>query len=91
MDFQWDKEKALSNLAKHAVDFADAVGIFEDQSALTLEKQIVGREDRYITLGMDFLGHILIVIYTYRQDTIRIISARRATKKEHNTYERKRN
>ena len=91
MDFLWDKEKAFSNLAKHSVDFADAVGVFEDQAALTLENQVIAREDRHITLGMDFLGHILVVVYTYRQDSIRLISACRATKKEQNTYERKRN
>ena len=90
MNYQWDPDKAQSNLEKHNVDFADAVGVFEDEWALTIQEQDVNDEQRFVTLGMDFLGRILVVVYTYRDDDIRLISARRATKRERRTYERKR-
>jgi len=79
MDYQWDANKARSNLQKHGIDFADAVGVFEDEWAFALEEQEVADEPRFVTLGMDFLGRILVVIATYREDDIRLISARAAT------------
>ena len=75
MDYQWDKNKAKSNLKKHGIAFADSVGVFEDDWALTLEEQIIDGEQRFITMGMYFLGRIIVVIYTSRVHTIRIISA----------------
>ena len=72
-------EKASANLRKHGIDFADAVGVFEDEWALTVREEIVFGEQRYATLGMDFLGRALVVVYTYRGEEIRLISARRAT------------
>ncbi len=72
------------------MDFADAVGVFEDDWALTLEEQDVAGEQRFVSVGMDFIGRVIVVVYTYRNDDIRIISARRATKKEREPYERKR-
>lgn len=90
MSYQWDPDKAQSNLEKHDVDFADAVGVFEDEWALTIEEQDVDDEQRFVTLGMDFLGRVLVVVYTHRGDDIRLISARRATKRQRRTYERKR-
>jgi len=90
MDYQWDKNKSESNLKKHGIDFADAVGVFEDDWALTLDEPIVGGEQRFVTMGMDFLGRIIVVIYTYIVNTIRIISARSATNNERETYEQRR-
>lgn len=90
MNYQWGPNKAQSNLDKHNVDFADAVGVFEDAWALTIEEQYVNNEPRFVTLGMDFLGRVLVVVYTYRGDDIRLISARRATKRQRRTYERRR-
>jgi len=90
MSFQWDPGKAQSNLEKHNVDFADAVGVFEDEWALTIQEQDVHGEQRFVTLGMDFLGRLLVVVYTYQDDDIRLISARRATKRQRRIYERKR-
>ncbi|MBS1252863.1 MAG: hypothetical protein MAG451_01906 [Anaerolineales bacterium] len=90
MGYQWDPEKARVNLEKHNVDFADAVGIFEDEWALTVKEQYVDDEQRFVTLGMDFLGRVLVVVYAYRGNDIRLISARRATKRERKTYEQKR-
>jgi uncharacterized protein len=90
MNYQWDPDKAQANNNKHNVDFADAVGVFEDAWALTIEEQYINDEQRFVTLGMDFLGRVLIVVYTYRGDDIRLISARRATKRQRKTYERRR-
>ena len=63
MDYQWDPNKAKSNLQKHGVSFADAVGVFEDENAITLEDDHPS-ESRFITIGRDFLQRILVVIYT---------------------------
>ena len=90
MGYQWDPNKAAINLRSHEVDFADAVGVFEDEWALTIDEQEGGGEQRFVSLGMDFLGRVLIVVYTYRGDDIRLISARTATKKERKIYEQKR-
>ena len=86
MSFEWDKHKAETNRRKHGVDFADAVSVFEDAFALTLEESRA-TEERFITLGMDSYGRILVVVYTWRGDNIRVISARRATRSEHRQYE----
>ena len=90
MSYQWDPRKAASNLEKHGVDFADAVGVFEDEWALTIKEEYVEGEQRFVTMGMDFLGRMLVVVYTYRYDNIRLISARTATRRERGIYERKR-
>lgn len=90
MDYQWDPNKALVNLEKHNVDFADAIGVFEDEWALTIEEQDVDGEQRFVALGTDFLGRVLVVVYTYRGNDIRLVSARNATKQQRRTYEQKR-
>ncbi|MBA7597384.1 MAG: BrnT family toxin [Calditrichaeota bacterium] len=87
MSYRWDPGKTASNLEKHGVDFVDAVGVFEDEWALTIKEQYVAGEQRFVTLGMDFLGRVLVVVYTYRNDDIHLISARTATKKEIRAYE----
>lgn len=90
MDYQWDQDKAKGNLKKHDIDFADAVAVFEDSLALTIEDQDSSEEPRWMTLGTDSLGKLLMVVYTYRGEAIRLISARKATKKERESYEGKR-
>ena len=90
MDFQWDPEKADLNYKKHGIDIADAVGIFEDEWALTIKQEIVNNEQRFASIGIDFLGRIVVVVYTYRGDDIRFISVRPATKSERNVYEKRR-
>lgn len=85
-DFEWDTEKARSNLKKHGIDFSDAVGALSDEMALTLLDART-EEPRHATIGADFLERILVVVYTWREDRIRIISARKATRKERRQYE----
>ena len=86
MSFEWDIPKAAANRRKHGVDFADAVSVLEDPSALTLEDEREA-EKRFVTMGMDSLGRILVVVYTWRGDRVRLISARRATRSERRQYE----
>ena len=90
MDYQWDPRKADLNKKKHGIDFADAVAVFEYEWALTVEHQIVRNEQRYATFGVDFLGRLVVVIYTYQGDDIRNISDRPATRSERNVYEKRR-
>lgn len=86
MGFQWDPAKARLNLRKHAVDFADALGVFEDADALTaLDPHPT--EERFLTLGMDLLLRIVVVNWTWRGEDIRLISARRATPRERRQYQ----
>ncbi len=85
MGFEWDSKKAISNLKKHGVDFADTVSVLEDERALTLFEDHPEKE-RFITVGMDSFSRILVVVYTLREDRIRIISAREATAKETRQY-----
>jgi hypothetical protein len=85
MDYQWDPDKASANLQKHGISFADAATVFSDEHALTIEDDNPS-EERFVTLGMDALGRILIVVYTYREHGIRVISARKATARERRQY-----
>jgi hypothetical protein len=71
------------------VDFADAVTALSDEMALTTPED-TEEEDRSVTLGMDALGRLLVVVYTWRGDEVRVISARRATPAERREYEAKR-
>lgn len=86
MRFAWDPDKAASNLEKHGVEFADAVAVFEDPLAITVEDDDFD-EERHITIGMDAFGRVLVVVYTWRGEVIRIISARLATRPERKHYE----
>jgi uncharacterized protein len=84
--FEWDSFKAASNLQKHNVDFADVTAVLDDDMAVTIREHASG-EERFITLGMDSLNRLLVVVYTWRVDNIRIISARKATPHERHQYE----
>jgi uncharacterized DUF497 family protein len=90
MEFEWDSRKARSNLLKHGIDFADAVGVLEDELGLTIRSEIVEDEQRFVTIGSDFILRTLVVVYTYRTNRIRIVSARPATRRERQTYEQRR-
>jgi uncharacterized DUF497 family protein len=83
----WDPKKAETNFRKHKVRFSDAESVFFDPLALTLEDQSVSGEQRFISLGADALGRVLVLVYTEVQDGFRIISARRATPSERRRYE----
>jgi len=87
MRFEWDAKKATRNLEKHGIDFTDAVSVMYDDLAFTMLDGRLDDEERFITLGQDALGRLLVVVYTWRGDQIRIISARRATARERRQYE----
>jgi len=86
MSYEWDPSKEKSNYKKHRVKFADAVGVFEDENAITIQDEHKS-EERFITIGRDFLSRILVVAYTFRDIVIRIISARKARARERKLYE----
>ena len=88
MDFEWDPDKAARNLAKHGVAFADAATVFGDPLALTYaDPDHSDDEDRFITFGHSSAGQLLVVSHTDRGNTTRIISARRAGRRERKIYE----
>jgi uncharacterized DUF497 family protein len=86
MTYQWDNDKAKANLRKHGIDFADAVSVFSDDLAITIPDERFD-EERFITVGMDAFGRVLVVVYTWRGNEIRLISARKATRRERKQYE----
>ena len=88
MKIECDPVKARANFLKHGVEFADAVGVLEDPLAITVEDPDAESEQRFITIGLDFLGRVVIVVYAYRGNNIRLISARKATRREIRIYER---
>jgi len=86
--FEWDKIKAGTNLKKHRVSFEEASSVFGDPMATTIDDpQIRSAEYRFVTIGRSVLGQLLIVVHTERNDKIRIISARKATRSERSQYE----
>ena len=90
MEIEWDAKKAASNLRKHGIDFADAALVFEDDLALTRPDLHSHHEERFVTLGCDPQGRLRVVVYTWRGERLRLITAREATSKERRQYEEKR-
>jgi len=89
MDYQWDKNKEQANREKHGIAFADASAVFADDFAFTVEDEHPD-EERFATIGTDAFGRILVVVFTWRGESIRIISARKATTSECRMYEEQR-
>lgn len=87
MRFQYDSAKAAINLQKHGISFADAEGVFADPLAVSMEDPDALGERRFITIGLGSAGELLVVAYTERGNEYRLISARRATRKERKFYE----
>ena len=83
----WNAGKARENERKHGVRFCDVELVFYDPFAVTIEDAASAGEQRFITVGRDGFERILVVIYTYRGDGIRVISARTANHREVKTYE----
>ncbi len=89
VDYEWDPAKAEANLGKHGVRFSDAVGVLEDERALTREDLHAVGEHRFVATGLDFLGRVLTVVFSFRDGSVvRLISARKATRNETRVYER---
>ena len=87
MDCEWDPAKARANLRKHGVDSADAVIALEDDLALTIADPDAEGEERFVSLGMDAGGRLLVTVFTLRGKRVRLISSRPATRAERRAYE----
>ena len=91
-NFEWDKNKAKENIKKHKVNFENAATIFKDPRQISLfDEWHSNKEDRWVTIGLSENGSLLVVHHTYNQidnetASIRIISSRKATKKEKQYY-----
>ena len=87
MNIEWDPAKAASNHSKHGIRFSDVEPAFYDQHALSMPDTNSIAEDRFVLVGSDSLGRIVFVSYTYRRQSIRLISARPAMRHERKAYE----
>jgi uncharacterized protein len=88
LEFEWDPAKAELNLKEHGISFDEATTVFRDTLSITIsDPDHSDSEDRFIDIGMSHRTQLLVVSYTERQDKIRIISARRATRAERKNYE----
>ena len=91
MEFEWDTDKAHSNLEKHGIGFAEAMTVFGDPLEVTIsDPDHAEGEARFLSLGLSEQGRLLVVSYTEREGRIRLISARTAEPRERKTYEWKR-
>ena len=85
--FEWDDAKAALNVSRHGVSFREASTVFQDPYAITTEDPDHSElEDRWVTVGLSLVSRILLVVHTYRDTRIRIISARKATAFERAQY-----
>jgi len=90
MKFEWDKNKAKTNLRKHRVSFEEAETVFEDDFTVTIIDDAHSfDEKRFVTIGESLAGRLLIVSHTFDEKKIRIISARKPTKTERKDYEKR--
>ena len=89
VSFEWDSRKSSSNERKHGVRFADAVAVFDDERAITILDDHP-EEERFVTIGRDTFRRLLVVVYVWRGEQIRVISARKATVRERREYGRQR-
>ena len=90
MKVVWDPKKAAANIRKHGgIEFSHAATALDDPMAITIEDKRHG-EQRFVTIGTDLLGRVLVIVYAYAGDEeIRLISARKASPKERKIYEKK--
>lgn len=93
MHFEWDVEKEQKNIKKHKIDFTLASTVFADAGRIELyDEDHSLDEDRYITIGRIYGSMVVVtMVYTEREEIIRIISARKATKEERGAYYEKQN
>ena len=89
MQVVWDTKKAALNIRNHGIEFSHAATVLDDPMAMTIEDTRHG-EQRFVTVGSDIFGRVLVVVYAYSgEEEIRLISARKATPKERIIYEQK--
>ena len=91
MEFGWELRKAEANYKKHGVRFPESLPVFEDDFALTItDDESDPGEQRFVSIGMGVRGRVLVVVYTYDEAGIRIISAHQAEPREIRQYEENR-
>jgi uncharacterized DUF497 family protein len=90
MAYEWDRSKAAANLKKHGVAFADAALSLEDPLGRTVPDPDASGEARFICLGADPSGRLLVTVFAPRGERIRIISSRKASRAERSSYETRR-
>jgi len=91
VDFEWDARKAEANYRKHGVWFSESLPVFEDDDAMTItDDDSDPHEVRFVSIGMGAKGRVLVVVYCYRGENVRIISARMAEPQERIQYEESR-
>jgi len=83
--FEWDERKRTTNIKKHGIDFGDAAELFNGFTVTTEDNRFHYNEQRFLTLGT-IKGRVVVVVHTERNDKIRIISMRKATKHEQKIY-----
>jgi uncharacterized DUF497 family protein len=87
MSPEFDPKKNSANIAKHGVSLADGDGVLLDPLAITVEDEAAEGEARFVTLGTNTFGSLMVVVWTERDDDVRLISVRTATPKERRDYE----
>ena len=85
MNFEWDEAKRIANLRKHGIDFLDVAIVFDGDTLIVEDDRSDYGEQRFVTFGL-LRGLVVAVVHTDRQDSIRIISVRKATKYEQKFY-----
>jgi len=88
MQFEWDRDKARGNLKKHGVSLTEGDGVLNDPLALTVEDDSARGEQRFVTIGMNIFGSLMVVVHTPRGDGARTISVRKPDPKERRNYEK---
>ena len=89
MRIEWDPPKARANLHAHGISFVEAATVLDDDFALTREDPDANDEPRFVILGLSDVGNLLVVVYVYREpDTLRVISAWKANKRQKVLYEK---
>ncbi len=86
MSIEFDPAKAKANLRKHGVSFAHAEQALQDSTAFTIEDPDSRDEQRFVTMGADAIGRVLVVVHTQREERTRLISARKASRGEAHRY-----
>ena len=88
MTSDFDPKKDAANLKKHGVSLSEGDGVLNDPLAITVEDESAEGEQRFVTIGMNVFGSLMVVVHTPRGDEVRIISVRSANPKERRAYEK---
>ena len=88
MEARFDPKKNAINLQKHSVSLVEGDGVLNDPLALTIEDDSAQGEQRFVSIGMNTFGRLMVVVYAYQGNDIRLISVRHAEPKERRTYEK---